>query len=349
MHPLLERQFKKHLPAHLKDDSGLDALWDAIGNSYENLEEKIQMIQRATTLSSKELYEANKRLNKETIQQREILEALSAALYSFRSGAVESEVYNGSINHEKLVEGIKHQTDKIIEITSEKDKLLKNLEQRNESLNNYAHMVSHDLKSPIRNVHSLVSWVFEDSGDDFKSHSKDSVNLIFQNLRKMDKLIDGILKHATIDNLDEEAEEVNLNELVKTIVARQRTSKNVKIKIRSKLPILIIDKFRMQQVFENLLSNAVKAVENTEMGMVEIDFKEKDEDLLFGVSDNGIGIPRHHQENIFDMFKKLRQDSRATGIGLALVKKIINYYQGDIWISSEENKGTTVFFTINKK
>ncbi len=349
MHPLLKRQLKKHLPEHLKDDARLGVLWDAIGNSYENLEEKLDMIQHATTLSSKELYEANKRLNKETEQQREILEALSIALYAFKSNEVESEVYNGFMDHEKLVEGIQYQTNKIIEITSEKDRLLKNLELRNESLNNYAHMVSHDLKSPIRNVHSLLSWVFEDSNEDFKKSSKENVELIFENLGKMDRLIDGILKHASIDNVEEDSEKIDLNKLVKTIVSRSHMPKNVKVKIRSKLPTLTINRYRMQQLFDNLISNALKAVENAEMGIVEIDFKEEGTALLFSVSDNGIGIPQQHQKNIFDMFKKLTLDSSATGIGLALVKKIINYYQGDIWISSEVNKGTTVFFTINKK
>ncbi|NKI30722.1 sensor histidine kinase [Croceivirga thetidis] len=349
MHPLLKRQLRKFLPEHLQNEPGLQELWDAIGHSYENLEEKVKMIQRATTLSSKELFEANKRLNKETVQQREILGALSNALYSFRTDKCEGEEENGAFDQNELVEGIKHQTNKIIEITSEKDKLLRNLEQRNESLNNYAHMVSHDLKSPIRNVHSLVSWVFEDSNDEFKNKSKENVELIFENLGKMDRLIDGILKHATIDNVEDKNEELDFNKVVESIVSRKSIPKHIKVKIRSKLPTLFINKFRIEQLFDNLISNALRAVEDTEMGIVEIDFKEKEDELLFSVSDNGIGIPQHHQESIFDMFKRLRQDSSATGIGLALVKKIINYYQGDIWISSKENKGTTVFFTINMK
>lgn len=242
-----------------------------------------------------------------------------------------------------------YSVEELSRITSEKNRLLKNLEQRNEALNNYAHMVSHDLKSPIRNVYSLVSWVFEDSDAKFKQDCQENIELIYKNLDKMDKLIDGILKHTTIDNLEDSNEEVDLNSLVKAIIFKYYLTNNVKVKVRNKLPTVVSNKYRMEQLFDNLLSNAIKAVEASTMGMVEIDFKEKTESLLFSVSDNGIGIPKHQQETIFDMFKKLTDDASATGIGLALVKKIINYYKGDIWISSEENKGTSVFFTLNKK
>lgn len=242
-----------------------------------------------------------------------------------------------------------YSVEELSRITSEKNRLLKNLEQRNEALNNYAHMVSHDLKSPIRNVYSLVSWVFEDSDAKFKQDCQENIELIYKNLDRMDKLIDGILKHTTIDNLEDSNEEVDLNSLVKAIIFKYYLTNNVKVKVRNKLPTVVSNKYRMEQLFDNLLSNAIKAVEASTMGMVEIDFKEKTESLLFSVSDNGIGIPKHQQETIFDMFKKLTDDASATGIGLALVKKIINYYKGDIWISSEENKGTSVFFTLNKK
>ena len=331
------------------DNPELDVLWEAIGNSYENLEEKVKMIQHATNLSSKELYEANKKLNKETVEQRAILEALSNALYVFNATNGERSTEESPVKREELIDGIKRQTKKIIQITSEKDKLLKSLEQQNESLNNYAHMVSHDLKSPIRNVHSLVSWVYEDSNEDFKENSKENIDLIFQYLGKMDKLIDGILKHASVDTVDTKKEELDMNLVVKGIVNGMFIPKNVKVKIRSELPTLAINRYKINQLFDNLISNAVRAVENCSMGIVEIDFKEKNNTLLFSVSDNGIGIPKEHQIDIFDMFKKLTNDSSATGIGLALVKKIINHYQGDIWISSQVNKGTTVFFTINKQ
>lgn len=348
MHSLLKRQIKKFLPEDLKAHPDLEQFFESVDKSYSDYDDKLGMIQRATSLSSKELYEANKRLNRETESQRKVLEALSKAVAFMESKTTPK---NGELGFDpqRLVENIENQTNKIVEITAEKDNLLRSLEQQNESLNNYAHMVSHDLKSPIRNIHSLVSWVYEDSCDDFKNGCKNSFDLIFQNLGKMDSLIDGILKHATIDSVEEKIRDVDLNKLVKEIERTIFVPDTVKIKIKGSLPILHTGQYRLEQLFKNILTNAVTATENSPTGLVTIEAREQDDKWLFCIADNGKGIPKHLQTGIFDMFKKLENDANATGIGLALVKKIINYYKGDIWLSSEEGVGTTFYFTIKTK
>jgi len=346
MHSLLKRQIKKFLPDELKAHPELKKFFESIDNSYNDYDDKLAMIQRATSLSSKELYEANKRLNKETESQRKVLEALSKAVASMESKTKPKNGVQG-FNPLKLVENIENQTNKIVEITAEKDNLLRSLEQQNESLNNYAHMVSHDLKSPIRNIHSLVSWVYEDSCDDFKSGCKNSFDLIFQNLGKMDSLIDGILRHATIDSVEEKIKDVDLNKLVREIERTIYVPTSVKIKIKGVLPTLYTGKYRIEQLFKNIMTNAIAATEDNPNGLVRIEAREQEGKWLFCVADNGKGIPEHLQTGIFDMFKKLENDANATGIGLALVKKIVNYYKGDIWLSSEEGVGTTFYFTIN--
>lgn len=348
MHSLLKRQIKKFLPESIKAKLDLEQFFESVDKSYSDYDDKLAMIQRATSLSSKELYEANKRLNKETESQRKVLEALSKAVAFMESKTTPK---NGELGFDpqRLVENIENQTNKIVEITAEKDSLLRNLEQQNESLNNYAHMVSHDLKSPIRNIHSLVSWVYEDSGDEFKNGCKNNFDLIFQNLSKMDSLIDGILKHATIDSVEEKIKDVDLNNLVREIERTIYVPDSVKIKIKGSLPTLHTGKYRIEQLFKNILTNAVTATENCVPGLVTIEAREQGDKWLFCIADNGKGIPKHLQTGIFDMFKKLENDANATGIGLALVKKIINYYKGDIWLSSEEGMGTTFYFTIKTK
>ena len=345
MHSLLKRQIKKFLPEGLKNCPNMEQFYESVDKSYSDYDDKLAMIQRATSLSSKELYEANKRLNKETESQRKVLEALSKAVAFMESKTVPM---NGEVRFDpqQLLENIERQTTKIVEITAEKDNLLKSLEQQNESLNNYAHMVSHDLKSPIRNIHSLVSWVLEDSAEVLVNGSKESFELIFQNLSKMDSLIDGILKHATIDSLEEKIKEVDLNTLIKEIERTIFVPDHVRIKIKGNLPVLRTGKYRIEQLFKNLLTNAVTATEKNKNGLVTIEAREQEDKWLFCIADNGKGIPKHLQTGIFVMFKKLENDANATGIGLALVKKIINYYKGDIWLSSEEGMGTTFYFTI---
>ncbi|WP_298793904.1 ATP-binding protein [uncultured Allomuricauda sp.] len=346
MHSLLKRQIKKFFPKELIERSELEVFFDSVSKSYSDFDEKLKMIQRATSLSSEELYNANLRLNKEAENQRKVLESLSRAVASMQDKT--SDRINGSLdfNPQKLVEDIEKQAHKLVEITAEKNMLLKNLEQQNESLNNYAHMVSHDLKSPIRNVHSLVSWVFEDGQEVFKEQSKENVQLIFQNLAKMDSLIDGILRHSTIDSIQENASTVDLNQLIAEIERTIYVPENVTIKKSKHLPKLLTGKYRIEQLFKNLITNAITATEDKTEGSIMIDVKEEYDGWLFSVTDNGKGIPKHLQTGIFGMFKKLENNSGATGIGLALVKKIINYYKGDIWLSSEEGMGTTFFFTI---
>ncbi len=345
MHSLLKRQIKKFLPLRFKESPELAQFFESVDKSYTDYDDKLTMIQRATSLSSKELYEANKRLNKETEGQRKILEALSKAVALMEHGTTQQQGNQG-FDPQRLVENIENQANKILEITAEKDVLLQNLERQNESLNNYAHMVSHDLKSPIRNIHSLLTWVYEDSCDDFKSGCKGSFELIFQNLSKMDSLIDGILKHATIDALEEKVKEVDLNQLIKEIERTIFVPDTVKIKIKGNLPTITTGKYRIEQLFKNLITNAVAATEGSKTGLVTLEAREQEDHWLFCIADNGKGIPKHLQMGIFDMFKKLENDANATGIGLALVKKIINHYEGDIWLSSEEGMGTTFYFTI---
>lgn len=345
MHSLLKRQIKKFLPEEFKAHPDLELFIESVDQSYDVYDDKLAMIQRATSLSSKELYEANKRLNKETESQRKVLEALSKAVAMMESKTIP---VNGELGFDpqRLVENIENQTNKIVEITAEKNNLLRSLEQQNESLNSYAHMVSHDLKSPIRNIHSLVSWVVEDNGDDLKNGCNGSFDLIFQNLSKMDSLIDGILQHATIDSVEEKIKDVDLNKLVREIERTIYVPDSVKIKIKGKLPVLYTGKYRIEQLFKNILTNAVSATEHRATGLITIEAREQEDAWLFCIGDNGKGIPKHLQTGIFDMFKKLENDANATGIGLALVKKIVNYYKGDIWLSSEEGVGTTFYFTI---
>ena len=346
MHSLLKRQIKKFLSKESVEYPEMESFFDSISKSYSDFDEKLKMIQRATSLSSEELYLANRRLIKETESQQKVLESLSKAVVSMQDKTNDQVNKSVDLNPQKLVEDIENQADMLVKITAEKNMLLKNLEQQNESLNNYAHMVSHDLKSPIRNVHSLVSWVFDDAQEGFKEMSKENVQLIFQNLSKMDSLIDGILRHSTIDSIQEDEVLVDLNLLINEIERTVYVPDNITIKRSKKLPKLYTGKYRMEQLFKNLITNAITATENIKEGYIMIDVKEEPDGWLFSVTDNGKGIPEHLQTGIFGMFKKLENSSGATGIGLALVKKIINYYKGDIWLSSQEGKGTTFFFTI---
>ena len=124
---------------------------------------------------------------------------------------------------------------------------------------------------------------------------------------------------------------------------------NVSFKFPDNLPKLYYDRYKIEQLFMNLMTNAVKATEQNDHGVVRIDFTEEKDHWYFVIADNGKGIPKEHQAGIFKMFNKLENDTMATGIGLALVKKIVSLYGGKIWVESVVNLGTTFHFTLKKQ
>ncbi|WP_435315007.1 sensor histidine kinase [Cellulophaga fucicola] len=353
MHSLLKRQIRKNLPEKFKNDADLAMLFSAVEKSYEDYDDKIAMIQRATTISAQELKAANLELASEAKEQNKTLEALEKAINSLNInlGNTEDVVNTGSniVSAQMLAKHISKQAEHIAMVTVEKDKLVKDLEEQNKSLNNYAHVVSHDLKSPMRNINTLMNWIVEEEKHKFAEDSLNNCSLISQNLIKMDNLISGILKHATIGANEETKSNVDLAQLIKDIETTIYVPESVTITIEDKLPTIHIDKYRLDQLFMNLLTNAVKATEHLDKGVISISYKEDDKFWRFAVKDNGKGIPAKYQGKIFEMFKKLDNDVESNGIGLALVEKIVNFYEGEICLESKENEGTTFYFTIKKE
>lgn len=353
MHSLLKRQLLKHLPESASVNPDFNAFFEAIGKSYEHYDEKFRMLQRATTISSEELYEANRELEKETTRQKQVLGSLEIALIALQSNFGDSQVSSRlsekDFDAEKLAMQIGELAEQVAQIHLEKDRLLKNLEMQNDSLNSYAHVVSHDLKSPIRNISALISWIAEDDRENLSDQSQKNLNLALRNLEKMDKLISGLLKHATLGNQNGSSVTFDLGELLKDIQQNIFVPENIEFQFADNLPKLHFDRYKIEQLFMNLMTNAVKATEAKQQGMIKVDFKEEKGQWYFAVADNGKGIPEQHQSDVFEMFNKLENDDMATGIGLALVKKIIGLYNGKIWLESKEGLGTTFHFTLSKE
>ncbi|WP_339651463.1 HAMP domain-containing sensor histidine kinase [uncultured Maribacter sp.] len=352
MHSLLQRQIRKYLSSDLEKHIDLASFLEAIDKSYENNDEKLSMLHRASMISSEELYDANRKLQKEALQQKNILVSLENAIRSLTENLNEEELFGQHIKDEfdaeHLATYISNLATKVSEMTAEKDKLLKSLENQNQSLNNYAHMVSHDLKSPIRNINALMSWIMDDEKEKFSDASKDNCSLVSQNLSKMDKLITGILDHATMGETEEHRVTFEVGDVLKEIVQTIYVPENISFEYADNLPQMLFERARLEQLFMNLFANAVTATENVEKGVIKIDYEPDEVFWKFSVSDNGIGIPEKHQEGIFQMFKKLETTNNATGIGLAIVKKIAVLYEGDVWLDSKENEGTTFFITLKK-
>jgi PAS domain S-box-containing protein len=230
----------------------------------------------------------------------------------------------------------------------QKENLLQKLEKSNDELQEYAHIVSHDLKSPLRSIEALTSWIKEDNKGKLDEVSLKNFDLIEMTLEKMEQLISDILKYSSIGSTHGDAEEVHLHPLIEDLKQVLFIPENITVQTLKTLPSVKGDKVKFQQIFQNLIGNAIK-FNDKEQGLITIDYEEKKSYYQFSVSDNGIGNEKKYHDKIFKIFNSLKQSKDSSGIGLSIVKKIVDLYQGDIWVTSELNKGTTFHFTIKKQ
>lgn len=349
MNPLLKRQIRKYLSSDLQSNPEIERFLDAVNRSYDTSNEQFAMLQRATAISSEELFEANKQLRKESQAQKEIIKKLQSVIdilntYETTKNKDDENVTPDSL---RLVDIIEIQTKEILKINQQRDKLLTNLERQNQELKDYTHLVSHDLKSPLQSIDALTSWLEEDYKALLDDNGKETIRLIRDNVEKMDMLVKGILKYSTISRVEKDFYKVDTNEVLQEVISFTQIPSHITISIPESLPTVTGDHFRLKELFRNLLRNAIKFNDKTE-GKITIGFSDKNEFWEFYVKDNGKGIEAKYFDKIFIAFQKLENDYKSTGIGLSIVKKIIELYKGEIWIQSTPNKGTTFYFTLKK-
>lgn len=245
-------------------------------------------------------------------------------------------------------QGIVKDITEHLRIEEQNKKLLHDLERNNTELKEYAHVVSHDLKSPLRSINALVNWIEEDYSSDFDEVGKNHLTMINKTLSKMEKLIDGILKYSSAGNESNlKYTQVDINTTISDILTTIYIPDHISVKILKSLPIIQGDKIRIQQLFQNIISNAVNYIDKKK-GLIVIDYQENKTHYIFTIKDNGIGIQKEYHEKIFEIFQSLGDHENSTGVGLSIVKKIVALYEGEIWLESQPGKGTTFFFSLTK-
>jgi two-component system sensor kinase FixL len=234
------------------------------------------------------------------------------------------------------------------EISERKNaELIKEAASNNRELEDFAYIVSHDLKAPLRGIKTLVDWIATDYEEKLDAQGKEQLNLLSNRVDRMHNLINGILQYSRIGRMKEERVIVDLNKHVPEIIDMLAPSENITITVENKLPVIECDQTRILQVFQNLISNAIKYMDKSE-GRIKIDCAEENGFWKFSITDNGPGIEEKHYHRIFQIFQTLsaRDDFESTGVGLTLVKKIIELYHGKIWIESKVGQGSTFIFTL---
>lgn len=229
----------------------------------------------------------------------------------------------------------------------EQTHLIHELQAANDELKSFAYVVSHDLKAPLRAIGSLADWIAADQKERLDADGQEHLRLLMQRVRRMDALINGVLQFSRLGRVHETVADVDLNRLLHEITDSLAPPAHITVSVQDGLPTLRAERTRLQQVFQNLISNAIRFMDKPE-GLIKIDCKAEGDMWQFSVSDNGPGIGERHFERIFQLFQTLNPRDRveSTGVGLAIVKKIVEMHGGHVWVESALGQGSTFFFTL---
>lgn len=223
------------------------------------------------------------------------------------------------------------------------------LEASNEDLENFAHIVSHDLKEPLRMVKSYLGLIKRFVDKKTLKRTEEFFHYAIDGAQRMENLITDILALSRISRSDRAFEPTDLNDILFIIVRNLNKLLQDKegVVYYNNLPTLRVDDTQITQLLQNLVGNGIKYNENPKP-TVTVNCERQLNHFLFSVKDNGIGIPKAQYKRIFEMFQRLnnRKKYTGTGIGLAICKKIVERHDGKIWVESEEGKGSTFYFTL---
>jgi signal transduction histidine kinase len=221
----------------------------------------------------------------------------------------------------------------------------------NRQLQEFASIAAHELKAPLRAIGTLASMMAEDYHDRLDEEGRKNLGILAGRARRMSNFIDSLVMYSKLGRAIEKNRKVNLNDILKEVIKQLHIAqKDVELTIPDHLPLVIGEKTHMTQVFRELLDNALKYMDKPK-GQVNIGCVEEDGFWKFSVADNGPGIDQRYFGKIFKIFQilSIRDDHESTGIGLAVVKKIVEMYGGSVWVQSKVGNGSTFFFTLPKQ
>ncbi|MCF2146806.1 GAF domain-containing protein [Desmonostoc muscorum LEGE 12446] len=227
------------------------------------------------------------------------------------------------------------------------------LERRNNELDAFAYIASHDLKEPLRGIHNYSNFLIEDYGEILDEEGRHKLRTLIRLTQRMEDLIDSLLHFSRLGRIDLSMQDTDINSIVQRnldLLSARIEEMGVEIRIPRPLPTVYCDRVQVGEVFNNLIANAIKYNDKPEK-WIEIGYVEaaSPAPVTFYVRDNGIGIREKHFEAIFRIFKRLHGPSKyggGTGAGLTITKKIVERHGGKIWVESTYGEGSTFYFTL---
>ncbi|MEM8777944.1 MAG: PAS domain-containing protein [Cyanobacteria bacterium P01_G01_bin.49] len=223
------------------------------------------------------------------------------------------------------------------------------LEKRNQELDQFAYVTSHDLKAPLRAIANLSQWLEEDLEDKLDEETTYQMQLLRKRVHRLENLINGLLQYSRVGRIETKIQQTNINQLLNDILESLTYPPEFDIEIQENMPTFFTSYLPLQQVFANLISNSIKH-HNRPNGKVIIAAKELENTYEFSVRDDGVGIAPEYHEKIFTIFQTLeaRDKTENTGVGLSIVKKIVEGQGGKITLESKRGEGSTFRFTWPK-
>ncbi len=227
--------------------------------------------------------------------------------------------------------------------------MVERLTLSNLELQDFAHAVSHDLKSPVRAIGTLAGWLRTDYADRFDEEGREKVQILAHRADHLNRMIDGILQYCGIGRLEESFQPVNLADKIPQIWDGLEPPDRIRLDVETPLPTLVCEEGRISQVFRNLLQNAVQYNDKPQ-GLVRVGCQDRQTEWLFYVADNGVGIDSRDTTRIFELFETLTSldEKKGLGLGLCLVRRVVERYGGKIWVESVVGQSTLFWFSISK-
>jgi PAS domain S-box-containing protein len=229
----------------------------------------------------------------------------------------------------------------------------KRIEYINKELDSYSYIVSHDLKEPLRSINAFSRFIMDDYKDKLDETGRKYLERIQKNAVRIQNIIEDFVEISNLEKFKNPFEEIRVESIideVKLRLEKEIAQKNARIIINGELPVICCDCSRFTSVFVNLVSNAIKFADK-DPPVIEIGCKNKGEYFEFYVKDNGPGIEEQYFERIFRLFQRLvkREEYEGIGVGLTIVKKIIDLHKGEVWVESKVGEGATFYFTLPVK
>lgn len=231
------------------------------------------------------------------------------------------------------------------------DDFLRKLDNINKEQTEIISIVLHDLKGPLRGIEALANWILSDSANKLGDQTNKKMNLLLERVKRMYNLIESALQYSRVGLADGKRMQVNLNNFVPEIINNMVVlPENITVKIENELPVIECEEVHIMQIFQNLLNNAIMYMDKPH-GWIKIGCIEQDGFWKFSIADNGPGIEKKHFEKIFKIFQTFPSSSyfAGSGIGLTVAKKIIELYDGKIWVESKVGEGSSFVFTLPKE